>query len=377
VPLTTSLRPLAAALALAGLAALAACGQRGFIPLYPEGEGVGTRHDILVVTNRSAVEENLVFGRDRSEELAYARFAISVPPEHRPGTVTFPDSLPPDPRTEFVTLEARRLASSAAFVAAVDAEMARRPRGAREASIFTHGYNTNFAEGLFRQAQMRHDFSAPGISIHYAWPSTGTLRGYAADRESAIFARDGLEELIRTLAATRTERIILGAHSMGALVAMEALRQLVLAGERGALDKLQAVVLMNPDLDIDVFRRQMQVLARADVPVYIFVSSADRALRASSILRGQDARLGSMADFTAVADLPVTVIDVTNVRDSTEALDHMAVAASPTMIGLIAGMRGLGEEMFADEQRGPGLLEGTANVIQGTAALVLEPLIPQ
>jgi esterase/lipase superfamily enzyme len=84
-----------------------------------------------------------------------------------------------------------------------------------------------------------------------------------------------------------------------------------------------------------------------------------------------------MADFTAVADLPVTVIDVTNVRDSTEALDHMAVAASPTMIGLIAGMRGLGEEMFADEQRGPGLLEGTANVIQGTAALVLEPLIPQ
>lgn len=356
--------------------AFAACGSRGFIPLYPDAEGVGARQDILVVTTRRSSEDNALFGRDRVEDLQFARFAISVPPERAPGTVTFPTALPPDPRTDFVTLDARRLGGPEGFAAALDARLAERPAGQREVTVFTHGFNTNFAEGLFRQAQMRHDFGMPGVAIHYAWPSAGTLRGYALDRESAIFARDGLDELLGLIGRSRAERIVVGAHSMGALVAMEALRQIALRGEGRLLSKLQAVVLINPDLDIGVFRRQMRALAPHRVPVYIFASSADRALWASSLLRGQAARLGSISDFAAIKDLPVVVIDVTAVADANDALGHMAVATSPTMINLVAGMRDVGGTMFADEARGPGLLEGTANVIQGTTALVLEPLLP-
>jgi len=358
------------------LGVLAACSERGSIVIYPEAEGVGTTHPVLVATTRLASDGAEVFARGRSDDLSFARFAISVPPVREPGTVVFPASLPPDPSTDFVTLSAQRLGGPAAFRAAANAIM-RAPGATREATIFSHGFNNTFAEGLYRQVQMREDFGMPGLSVHYAWPSAGLLSGYARDRESAIFARDGLEEVIDLVASTEAQRIVVAAHSMGALVAMETLRQMGLR-RSPALGRVQSVVLMNPDLDIDVFRRQMDVLAPAGVPVYVFVSSGDRALRASSLLRGDSARLGSITDIEALAGLPVTVIDLSTVDDNaSDALGHMAVATSPSMIALISGMRDLGSDIMADELRNPTLFEGTVNVVQGATKLVLDPIAPE
>jgi esterase/lipase superfamily enzyme len=355
---------------------LTACSERGTIVFYPEAEGVGSTHQLLVATTRLESEGPEVFARGRSDALGLARFTISVPPVREPGTVVFPDDLPPDPMTDFVTLSAQRLGNADAFRAAANAIM-RAPGATREATIFSHGFNNTFAEGLYRQVQMREDFGMPGLSVHYAWPSAGLLSGYARDRESAIFARDGLEEVIDLVASTEAQRIVVAAHSMGALVAMETLRQMALR-RSPSLRRVQSVVLMNPDLDIDVFRRQMREIEPFDVPVYIFVSSGDRALRASSLLRGDSARLGSINDVSALAGLPVTVIDLSSIEDnSTDALGHMAVATSPSMIALISGMRDLGGNIFEDELRNPTLFEGTVNVVQGATKLVLDPIAPE
>jgi esterase/lipase superfamily enzyme len=273
-------------------------------------------------------------------------------------------------------LSAQRLGNAEAFRAAANAIM-RAPGATREATIFSHGFNNTFAEGLYRQVQMREDFGMPGLSVHYAWPSAGLLSGYARDRESAIFARDGLEEVIDLVATTDAQRIVVAAHSMGALVAMETMRQMAVR-RSPTLRRVQSVVLMNPDLDIDVFRRQMRELAPFDVPIYIFISTGDRALRASSLLRGDSARLGSINDISLLAGLPVTVIDLSTIDDNaTDALGHMAVATSPSMIALISGMRNLGDDIFQDELRNPTLFEGTVNVVQGATKLVLDPIAPR
>ncbi len=364
----------ACALALAAALALAGCGPRGALTVDPEAAAVGAAQPIYVATARLADGGPNVWAEGRSEAVSFARFEVSVPPGRAPGTVTFPRRLPPDPATDFLTISARGFADEAAFVAAVNARMDALPRENREVFLFTHGFNTTFSEGLYRHAQMREDFGTPGLAVHYSWPSAGSVTAYAYDRESAIFAREGLRQTLAALARTRAEHIVVAGHSMGAMVLMEALRGMALAGAPDFFARLQAVVLMAPDLDIDVFRGQIAPLAARDVPVYIFFSSRDRALRFSSILRGDSERLGSIRDLARLDGLPVTLIDTTGVNDGEDALGHFAVATSPAMISLIRGMDRVGAEIFVDAANSPNPVEQTINVFQGVGDAVLSPL---
>ena len=75
--------------------------------------------------------------------------------------------------------------------------LAEKPRGQRSIIIFIHGYNTMFAEGLFRFAQVVHDSRSPAVPIHFSWASRGQLSDYVYDNNSATAARDRLERLFR------------------------------------------------------------------------------------------------------------------------------------------------------------------------------------
>ena len=50
----------------------------------------------------------------------------------------------------------------------------RHPPGKREIFIFVHGYNNNFADSIFRNAQIVYDYKVPSVALHYAWPSAGS-----------------------------------------------------------------------------------------------------------------------------------------------------------------------------------------------------------
>lgn len=353
---------------------LAGCGPRGALTIHPEAAGVGAVQPLYVATARGPGGDANVWGSDRAGQLSFARFAVSVPPERSEGAVTFPDSLPPDPRTDFVTVSAQNLGDAAGFVRSVNARLAAEPETEGEVLVFTHGFNTNFSEGLYRNAQMRHDFGTPGLAVHYSWPSAGSVQSYAFDRESAIFAREGLQATLEALARSNARNIVVSAHSMGAMVLMEALRSMALAGSPQFFSKLEAVVLMAPDLDIDVFRGQAAPLAARGVPIYVFYSSRDRALRVSSILRGSSQRLGSINDAALVADLPVTLIDTSTHNDGEDALGHFAVATSPSMIAMIRGMDELGDLILDDAANNPNAIEATLNAVQGVGDSVLSPL---
>ena len=214
-----------------------------------------------------------------------------------------------------------------------------------------HGFNTNFAEGIYRQAQMLHDFGTPALGVQYSWPSAADARLYLYDRDSAFFARDGLERLLRLLAESRAER---DRRWSGIRWARRWRSRRCgrwrWSGAPRFFDKLNAVALLSPDVDVDLFRSEIAPLATMDIPWFIFVSTHDRALRAASFLRGQQARLGSLVDPEALAGLDVTVIDMSDVEGG-DALNHSVVARSPVMISLV---QGLGRYGARDPRPGPG-----------------------
>ncbi len=361
--------------AMVGL--VGACSSRGELTLFPEADTPGAVVDLLSATSRGPGDGTAIEARERSETLRWGEFRVAVPPKREPGTVSFPRRGAPNPETDFLTVSAQKIADEQAFLTELNARLARRPQEAREVTLFVHGFNVNFAEGLYRHAQMTHDFQSPGVSIFYSWPSAGSVLGYPFDRESALFARDGLEE-VATLAARSTARdVVLIGHSMGALVVMEAVRQMAVRRADTLLDKLQAVVLIAPDLDIDVFRMQVAALAPREVPIYIAISGRDRALRFSGMLRGQTDRLGSIRETSRVSELPgVVIIDVTDVEGSDDPLNHFAVATSPAMIALIGGLDRLGGTMLRDEARSGNVFEATVRVVAGASEVVLQPLVP-
>lgn len=360
---------------MAAVLTLAACAERGAIRLDPSAAEVGSVQEILVASLRQPDPTGPGFVEEISPRLAFADFMVAVPPERLAGTVTFPPAnRAPDPKTDFLTVSAGRIADEDAFLQRVNTALASRPAGRREVTVFVHGFNTNFAEGLYRQAQMSKDFRSPGVSINFAWPSAGRVTAYATDREAALVARDGLQDLLRLLARSRAERIVVLGHSMGTMVVMEAMRQTALVNDRAVLVKTDAVVLMAADLDVDVFRAQMRPLAEEKVDVFLFTSSRDTALRLSARLRGSSERLGTIRDAGPVADLPVTVIDLSDYRGEEDALGHFKVATSPALISLFEGLGAVGLDILRDQPASVGLVEAGAGLVSGTAAALTEPL---
>jgi esterase/lipase superfamily enzyme len=298
-----------------------------------------------------------------------------VPPDRTPGTVRFPRGAQANPKTDFLTVSARQLADDQAFLSALNARLSARRPGDREVTLFVHGFNTNFAEGVYRHAQMAYDFGSPGVSVSYSWPSAASVFAYGFDLESALFARDGMERVLGLLARSKAEGIVVVGHSMGTLVVLETLRQMEIRRSDKALGRVRAVLLFAPDLDPQLFRQEVLALARFEFPIYVTVSARDRALRASGLLRGQSERLGSITDTGGVAALPgVVVIDLSQIQGSEDPLNHFAVATSPVMIALINGMNRVGATMLRDTERSSNVLEATVDAAAGVAVVTLRPI---
>ncbi len=100
-------------------------------------------------------------------------------------------------------------------------------------SVFVHGYNTNFAEGLYRQAQLLHDYDAHSASVHFAWPSAASGQGYVYDLDKALYSRGALEATLRAMAGSQAMKINVIAHSMGAFLR----RASVASGEDQGADR--------------------------------------------------------------------------------------------------------------------------------------------
>ncbi|MCU0912320.1 MAG: alpha/beta fold hydrolase, partial [Rhodobacteraceae bacterium] len=277
-----------------------------------------------------------------------------------------------DPARHFVAADVDRFDSAEAFRAALGRALEDRT-AEREAVIYVHGFNNTFADGLFRIAQIAHDLQAPAVTVHYSWPSAGNPLRYAYDRDSVLIARDGLVSLIRTVKESGAVRIFLVAHSMGALLTMEALRQLDIARPGAARALVHGVVLFSPDIDVELFRAQAAAIRALPDPFVIFTSRRDRALGLSARLTGRNGeRLGNLKDFDEVADLDVVLFDVSAFQ--TGGFNHFALARSPTLLRLFGSVREIDAALGADQAGRTGLFPGTVLTLQNATAIVLSPV---
>jgi esterase/lipase superfamily enzyme len=326
--------------------------------------------DMMVATTRSdnPVAAGVMFNGERGRGLAFADIVVSIPPDatRKIGDVQWPSTIPGDPAHDFVTLRADRLDLDQAK-AAFDQRLRAGPT--RHVLLFVHGYNTRFEEAVYRFAQITHDSGAQVLPVLFTWPSRGKLFDYVYDRESATYSRDGLEAVLQALAKDpNVESISILAHSMGNFVAVEALRQMAIR-DRKLSPKIKDIMLAAPDLDFDVFRREIAEIEASDKdpPVTLFVSQDDYALLASRRLAGDEPRLGAIDPNaepyrSELEKARVNVIDLSKVQSDDE-LNHGKFATSEVVRAI--GQRLAGGQTLTDAK--PTLGERLGGVAQGAA----------
>ena len=268
------------AIALTTIAA--GCASRPFGTLVPvAGAADASRVDLMVATTRAPVisPPGVMFGGARGRGLDFADIVVSIPPDsaRRPGDIPLSSSVPGNPERDFVILRADRI-DLAQAKANFDQRIRRVP--GRRVLVFVHGFNTRFEEAVYRFAQIIHDARIDVAPVLFTWPSGGRLTDYVYDRDSAVYSRDALEVVLQALVKDpNVDSISILAHSMGNYMAIELLRQMAIR-DRGLPPKIRDVMMASPDIDIDVFRRQIAEIDAGPRPTYftLFVSRDDRAL---------------------------------------------------------------------------------------------------
>ena len=189
--------------------------------------------------------------------------------------------------------------------------------------------------------------------------------------------RDALEAVLQALVTDQyVDSISILAHSMGNYLAIESLRQMSIR-DHGLSPKIRDVMLASPDIDVDVFRRQIAEIDAGPRPAQftLFISRDDRALGLSSFLARDSTRLGaldpSQEPYRSILEQGrVQVIDLTGMA-SGDFTNH-GKFASGEVVGAI-GQR-LAEGQSLSDAKG-GLVEtlgtftnGAINVAAGVAA---------
>jgi esterase/lipase superfamily enzyme len=156
---------------------------------------------------------------------------------------------------------------------------------------------------------------------------------------------------------------------------MEALRQLRIGGHDHVIDRISGVILMSPDLDVDLFRSQALRVAPLPQPFVIFTSQRDRALLISAAITGQRARLGNLGTVEDVADLNVMLVDLTEFQGGArDGLNHFSAATSPAVFQLLQQVAAVDLALQGRAGQNLGLLPGTVLTVRNATQIFLQPM---
>ena len=271
-----------------------------------------------------------------SDGAHFALDIMSIPPGHHAGSIEQPMWGAADARNHIVLAQARELDADE-FHAELASHVSGRVGVNRDVLIFVHGFNTSLEEARDRAAQIIADSRFGGVGILFTWPTKQQLFGYVSDKDNAMASRDALQSLLADVAATPgVGKIHVLAHSMGGWLAMEALRQESISGDRDLNGHLGQVMLASPDIDLDVFAAQMSRLRPAKVTV--FASANDKALSLSSAIAQSRQRVGAInpakpEDRAKLEGLGAKVYDLSSFSDGF--IDHGAYADTPDVLHAI------------------------------------------
>lgn len=256
--------------------------------------GIAAAPTLTAVTTRNAVKGARAkpwFGSQRANQPSNVRVHLSAPAEGAFAAVGLGD-------WSIKSVEAVPVSES--FAAAPVR---------RDVLIYVHGFNQSFETAALDAARLSDGLEFRGQTMLFSWPSKNSLMNYIYDRESALWSRDALEGMIDELVADASVgRVHIVAHSMGTMVAVEALRQVY--DRRGAMiaNRFGAIVLASPDIDMDSFTSSVARVGSLSRKITVLTVANDRALGAMRDMAGGVTRVG-IAEKARLETLGVRVID--------------------------------------------------------------------
>lgn len=292
------------------------------------GGPAGSRPNYAIVpvyyaTDRARIAggaENGWYGGGRGE-LQLGLAEVAIPRDHALGELESPSLLrlefSQDPNLHVVTLKATQLRPSD-FYSRARASIA---KSSKKASfIFIHGYNVTFSDAIRRTGQIAYDLGFDGAAVAYSWPSQGRVASYPADEQNIEWTQSHFERfLVEYARGSGSDDIYLIGHSMGNRALTRALASLA-SQRHEVLERFEEIVLTAPDIDADVFQRDLApAMARSGRPITLYASTADKALIASKRFHGGHPRAGDSGSSLVVVT-GIETIDATMV--STDFLGH-------------------------------------------------------
>ena len=269
------------------------------------------------------------YGNDRGE-LELGTCEVSIPKDHQVGEMESPSVL----RLEFhedperhVVLQGVHVQSADEFYADLRSCVGR--SAAKESFVFIHGYNVGFEDAARRTAQIAYDLKFDGAPIFYSWPSQQGLLAYTVDETNVAWSVPHLKEFLLAIARrSGAKSVHLVAHSMGNRALTTALRELSLE-LKADCPRFHEVVLTAPDIDADVFRRDLApAIVNVASRVTLYASSNDEALIASKAIHGYR-RAGDSGENVVV----ISGVDTVDVSDiDTSFIGHCYYGSNRTVL---------------------------------------------
>ena len=199
-------------------------------------------------------------------------------------------------------------------------QLQQRLASAADASVilYLHGYARDFDQAAETTARLATELDFPGVPLFFSWPSRGNPAAYLGDLATLDWSLPHLEQLLRRLLRLpQLGRLHLVAHSLGNRLLLEAL--VALSGEldRETGSRLGEIVLLAPDLDRDLFERDLVPVLRAlGTRVTLYVSAVDIPLHISRRVHLYP-RVGDVSDGVMVIE-GIETVDTSQVADFTQ-----------------------------------------------------------
>jgi esterase/lipase superfamily enzyme len=259
--------------------------------------GIAADPTLTVVTTRNAVKgarSKPWFGAERANQPSNVRVHLSSPADGAFSAVGIGD-------WSIKSVETVPVGES--FAAG---------QGRRDVLVYVHGFNQSFETAALDAARLSVGLAFRGETMLFSWPSKNSVMSYMYDRESAIWSRDALEGMLDELIvdpSVGTVHII--AHSMGTMVAVEALRQLYDRRSAAMTSRFGAIVLASPDIDMDSFTSSVARLRALSRKITVLTVAKDRALGTMRDMAGGVTRVG-IAEKPRLEALGIRVIDASD-----------------------------------------------------------------
>ena len=177
--------------------------------------------------------------------------------------------------------------------------------------VFVHGYNCNVKVPYSIAAHLGQTLDLPVVM--FSWPSKRNPFTYASDECNAEWSTFQLADVLQELDKHfGNANIILVGHSMGCRMLCWAIQHTE-AAEKQQTTKYKNIFFCAPDIDSQVFEKNIPLLSKSSNDTTVFASTKDVRLFFSKVLHG-NSRLGLLPKSTAEkkSSSSINIVDYTN-----------------------------------------------------------------